>query len=252
VILFLTYHQVCAEAKPAKDREFYTVSRDTLAEHLQSLVTAGIPPLEPSRLASPKPAAGRQCFLSFDDGTADHYELVIPVLKQFNLPAVFFVPTAKLDRPGYLSRAGLRALAAAGHTIGCHSHVHQRMDAMNNHELGAQFQAACRIIQDETGRAPWIFAPPGGYINSAVKTAALQSGMGVIRTMRWGYNRKPDLTQLETIPINGRTGPAQFQRILEGRQPRHLYFAKEVIKAFVPTRVYERLRGSFFGPSGRN
>lgn len=242
MILFLTYHRVCATDAERDPAEVYTVSAEQLAAHLQALEAAGLTPAPPETLLQPDAASVGRCYLSFDDGTSDHAELVLPALRARNWRAVFFVPTAKLDRPGRLSRTQLRQLADAGHTLGCHGHEHRRMDTMRAGEMCEQLDTALRILRESTGAAPWIFAPPAGYLNGALRAAALERGLRVIRTMRWGFNRRPNFTALETVPIYRDTDAAAFAAILAGRQPRGLYAAKETLKALVPIRVYERLR----------
>lgn len=246
MILFLTYHRVCADGMPDSNREFYTVTRTKLAQHLRELVAAGVPPLDAPTVTASVDSSTRRSYLSFDDGTLDHYELVLPLLTEFKLRAVFFVPTAKLDQPGRLTSVQLRELVDAGHTIGCHSHEHKRMDTMTAKEIRQQLNTAKKILREQTGVEPWIFAPPGGYINSTIRNAALECGLRVIRTMRWGFNRQLDLTSLETVPINRYTTDRQFQKILAGRQSRLPYLAKEAAKALVPIRAYERLRALVF------
>ncbi len=250
MILFLTYHKVVAP--PDGDPDFYTVSRDELARQLDALAAAGRSPMDVAALRTPGPPAAPQCFLSFDDGTPDHHQIVFPLLQQRGLRGVFFVPTARLNRSGYLSSAQVRELADAGHTIGCHSHDHQRMDVMSSEEIQRQLKTSQDILRDTIGVEPWIFAPPGGFTNAAVREAALRSGLRVTRTMRWGFNRQPDLTALETIPLNRHTREREFQKILEGRQSRLLYWGKEAAKAMVPARAYERLRGWVIGLAGKH
>ncbi|MDW8309081.1 MAG: polysaccharide deacetylase family protein, partial [Verrucomicrobiales bacterium] len=207
---------------------------------------AGLPPRPPETLRESAGEPAPCCYLSFDDGTRDHLEMVLPALHARNWRAIFFVPTAKLDQPGRLTRAQVRQLAEAGHTIGCHGHEHRRMDTMSPDAMGEQLDTALRILRDVVGGAPWIFAPPGGYLNAALRAAALERGLRVIRTMRWGFNRRLDLTALETVPIHCDTDARAFAAILAGRQPRALYAVKETLKALMPIGVYERLRALAF------
>ena len=244
MILFLTYHKVAAQAED--DADFYTVSHDTLAQQLHALAAAGRSPMDATALQKTGPAGAAQCFVSFDDGTQDHREIVFPLLQQLGLRGVFFVPTARRNQPGYLTSAQLRELADAGQTIGCHSHEHKRLDVMSSEEIHRQLETSRKILRDITGVEPWIFAPVGGFMNAAVRDAALNSGLRVIRTMRWGFNQRPDFATLETIPLNRHTTDREFQNILAGRQSRLLYFGKQAAKALVPARAYERLRGWIF------
>jgi peptidoglycan/xylan/chitin deacetylase (PgdA/CDA1 family) len=245
VILVLTYHKICA-AEAQCDPDFYTVSREALIAQIQATIAAGYHAVTAQELLSGSVTSERNFLLTFDDGTADHYDLVFPVLKTMNLYGVFFVPTAKLNRPGYLNDSQIREMAEAGQTIGFHSHEHRRMDLMTDDEMRQQFRLSRDIIVRLTGAPPLLFAPPGGFINEHLREVALGFGVAVIRTMRWGFNYHDDWTVLETVPLNRHTKERKFKKILEGKQPRLLYIGKQAAKALVPARAYERLRGRLF------
>ncbi len=239
MLLFLTYHKICANASA---QDFYSVSRDRFVKHLDALAAAGLAPQPLSPASAATASTTVRSYLSFDDGTQDHCEVVLPLLKQAGLRAVFFVPTAKLDRPGYLTRAQLRELAETGQTVGCHSHEHKRMDTMRPDEVQRQFELSRKILREVIGTEPWIFAPPGGYMDKRVRAIALETGLRVIRTMRWGYNKRLDLTRLETVSPNRFTTEADFRRVLELRDRRFSYVVKEASKRLLPERTYARLR----------
>ena len=105
------------------------------------------------------------------------------------------MPTAKLDRAGYLTSKLVTELSRAGQTIGLHSHEHRRLDWLGEEDIRVQMQLSHRIIEDLTGEPPVFFAPPGGYMNRRIRDIALETGIRVIRTTRWGYNPNPDLTR---------------------------------------------------------
>ena len=54
--------------------------------------------------------------LSFDDATQDHFEVALPLLKRHGCRAIFFIPTSKLNRTGYMTAEQLRAVSRAGST----------------------------------------------------------------------------------------------------------------------------------------
>jgi peptidoglycan/xylan/chitin deacetylase (PgdA/CDA1 family) len=243
MILCLTYHKIVSSPAEEGDRpDFYSVTATTLAQQIERTLSAGFQPLELDRTPPAMSPADRRFILTFDDGTADHFEIVPDVLRRFDLKGVFFVPTAKLNRPGYLTDDQVRALAGSGHVIGCHSHEHKRLDTLSETEIHHQLRTSCGKLAELTGHPPVLFAPPGGFTNRNLNAAALGQGLRVIRTMKWGFNRTPDFTALETVPINRHTNAGQFERILQGKQPRLLYFGKQAAKALVPAKTYERLR----------
>jgi peptidoglycan/xylan/chitin deacetylase (PgdA/CDA1 family) len=253
VILFLTYHKVSAPGDRA-DEDFYTVPCDVMLAQIQSTAAAGFQPLPINRLLTDAKAPsfpGANYVLSYDDGTLDHYDVVLPALQEAGLRGIFFVPTAKLNKPGHLTNSQVQEIARAGHTIGFHSHEHRRLDRTGDDMLREQFKRSRGILGDLIGETPWLFAPPGGFINEHVREVALGFGVKTIRTMRWGFNHKPDMTYLETVPLNRHTNSNKFANILQGKQPHLLYIGKQAAKAIVPLRAYERIRSWIFN-IGRN
>jgi peptidoglycan/xylan/chitin deacetylase (PgdA/CDA1 family) len=251
MIPVFTYHKVSA-GDAGGGPEFYTVSRGQLARQLDALKFAGRRCVGAEALLEGREVTGENFILSFDDATQDHYDIVFPLLQKRGLHAVFFVPTAKLNQPRRLTDAQVRELACAGQTIGLHSHEHERLDVLDDDELREQFRMSRDIISNLIGGQPWIFAPPGGFLNEHVREVALGFGARAIRTMRWGYNQTLDLTALETIPINRYTDDRKFSRILTSRETPFMYSGKEAVKALIPARAYERLRSLLFDMSGKN
>lgn len=246
--LVLTYHKVLRVADAGSG--FYTISAEQLERHLELLAQSGLLALAPEKLAGLESSAQRACLLTFDDGTADHYEVVLPLLARYDCRAVFFVPSARLDRPGYLTSKQVTEMSRAGQTIGLHSHEHRRLDSLAEEQIRAQMDLSRKIIAGLTGESPLFFAPVGGFINRRLRDIALDSGVRVIRTMQWGYNQKLDLAALQCIPVNRHFTEARFRQVLEfRRRSAMLYAAKEITKKVMPSRTYESLRRMVFGHS---
>ena len=251
MILLFTYHKVSAGAEVG-ERDFYTVTRGQLVQHFQALAATGRQCLAASAMREPNSLPRNNFVLSFDDGTADHFDIVLPLLRERGWRATFFIPTAKLNKPGYVTDDQVRELAKAGHDIGFHSHEHRRLDLATDDQMREQISRSQQIVGNLIGEKPRLFAPPGGFMNEHVREVALGFGAEVIRTMRWGYNETLDLTGLETVPINRHTDAAKFQKILEFRQTRYMYFGKQAMKALIPTRAYEKVRNLLFKLARRN
>src|SRR6266576_2433136 len=133
MILFLTYHKITRDDNA--ERDFYTITSKTLARQLELLEGSGIHPLCPDELLGPRAQKAPSYILSFDDGTQDHHELVLPLLAAHKRKALFFVPTSKLNRPGYLTSHAVAQLGQAGHCIGAHSHEHCRLDRFREEDI---------------------------------------------------------------------------------------------------------------------
>ena len=249
MILVLTYHKVLRGPDP--ESEFYTIQAEQLEHQLELLAQGGFQALAPEELLELKPRSNPTYLLCFDDGTADHYEVVLPLLAHHRCRAVFFTPTAKLDRPGYVTSKQVTELSRAGQTIGAHSHEHRRLDWLGEEDIRVQMQLSHQIIGNLVGAPPVFFAPPGGYFDLRVRDIALESGIRVIRVMRWGYNQVPDLAALQCIPLNRHFTDEEFRRVLEFRRQSALYAAKEITKKVIPSRTYQSLRAGMFSRLGR-
>ena len=244
MILFLTYHKVVRSSE--SEKEFYTTTAEEFERELESLARSDLQPLAPQELLNHKPGLPPAYILSFDDGTEDHQKVVLPLLQGRKRKAIFFVPTAKLNRPGYLQPEAVRELSQAGHAVGLHGHEHRRLDRLTEEEIRVQFELSQNIIGELTGARPVFFAPPGGYSDGRVRELAREAGVQATRTMRWGYNRKPNFTALECIPLNRYLGENQFGQILKFQRKNYLYSAKELGKKLMPLRFYECLRDFLF------
>jgi peptidoglycan/xylan/chitin deacetylase (PgdA/CDA1 family) len=250
-MFFLTYHKVTDATAGEKD-DFYTVTGAQFARQLELLQARGCECLRIDDLLRATTVPENKFVLSFDDGTLDHHQVVFPLLQARRWQGVFFIPTAKLNQPGSLTNDRVQELAAAGHAIGFHSHEHRRLDLLPEEEIRRQIALSQKIVGDIIGARPLLFVPPGGFVDGRIRQAALDSGVRLMRTMRWGYNKKLDLMALETLPINRYTNEKKFARMLDSRRVPLLYAGKEIVKRLVPLPAYERLRRLMFSFSKRD
>lgn len=120
-------------------------------------------------------SAGRHVVITFDDGTADFCEHVVPALVEFELPATLYAATQFIDSGTVfpwgappVSWAGLRDAASTGLvTIGSHTHTHALLDRADPSEIGAELDRSIDLIGQHIGAAPAHFAYPKALPGSA-------------------------------------------------------------------------------------
>ena len=120
------------------------------------------------------PLPAKPVMLTFDDGYADAYTVVLPLLQKYGFVGVFFVTVNKVDTSGYITRDQLRALADAGMDIESHAIDHVSMMTRTLAEQRYQMCTARQFLSQWTGTDVRHFAYPSGDYN-ADSFSALQS-----------------------------------------------------------------------------
>ncbi len=131
---------------------------------------------------------GRYFCLTFDDGFKNWFTNVVPILKELEIPAAFFIPTKyiglDLDQDweqiapfyerswsGYygafefLTWDECRQIAAAGFTIGSHTHSHQRLTNLLPDEARNELLLSKQIIEAQLSHPCRHFCCPWGKVN---------------------------------------------------------------------------------------
>jgi peptidoglycan/xylan/chitin deacetylase (PgdA/CDA1 family) len=101
-LIVLTYHRITEPGtNPFYDPvisatpESFRTQVKWLQDHVQLLTFTELLARVESGLRWREPAV----FLTFDDGYRDNFDVAVPILRAWNVPAMFFIPTAFLDSP---------------------------------------------------------------------------------------------------------------------------------------------------------
>jgi peptidoglycan/xylan/chitin deacetylase (PgdA/CDA1 family) len=108
--------------------------------------------------------------LTFDDGPGPSTPEVLDVLRQYGVPATFFV----IGQNAAAEPELLQRIVADGHAIGDHTWSHPIPSAKagwKTSTLTRQISRTRQVIIDATGREPCLFRPPGGVVKGAEKVA---------------------------------------------------------------------------------
>ncbi len=113
-------------------------------------------------LAGRRPMHGPQFCLSFDDGHPSWIEVVAPVLCELGIPAMFFVVSGTVGRPGGLTWPQLQRLAEAGFGIGSHTRTHRSLAELDDAAAAREIRDSKAELEDRIGRPVRDFAAPYG------------------------------------------------------------------------------------------
>jgi peptidoglycan/xylan/chitin deacetylase (PgdA/CDA1 family) len=209
LLICLVYHKVLLQT----DDSVHSVSHAGFVRQLSLVRKSGLAVVDPQALAS-RADEPSGIVLTFDDATSDHFDIVRPLLAEFGMRAIFYVPTATLDQAGYLTTSQLQTLAGDGHSIGSHSATHPRLTEVPAEQALLEMSGSAAFIEKVLGRRPLHFAPPGGLYNDTVQRLAQRAGYLSFRTMEWGYNRRLDPMRIEVVPMTERLGESFLKRAL--------------------------------------
>ena len=109
----------------------------------------------------------KQIAISFDAawGNDDTQDL-IDILKEYDVPATFFVVGAWVDK----YPESVKALSDAGHQIQNHSNTHPHMPQLSKEQMIDEIESCNKKIENITGVKPTLLRPPyGDYDNALIE-----------------------------------------------------------------------------------
>lgn len=114
-------------------------------------------------LAGRRELTGPMFCLSFDDGHLSWRDVVVPVLRELDVPATFFLTTGLVGQPGNLTWRDCREIAAAGFAFGSHTITHRRLADLGDGDARREITGSRHEIEDQLGAAVLDFAAPYGH-----------------------------------------------------------------------------------------
>lgn len=130
--------------------------------------------------------------LTFDDGPNEGTPALLRQLERLSVRGTFFlVGSQARKRPDLV-----RAIAAAGHELACHSETHRSLAEMDREEIIRELFGPIAAVLEATGRVPRFFRPPGGHLSSEGRRVAAEFGLTPVM---WSANCGP----YEGGPVSG-------------------------------------------------
>jgi len=173
-----------------------------------------------ARLAGHKPVAS----ITFDDFPKNAWTLGGAVLARHGVRGTYYAAGGfcgrTIEGAEYYDESDLRALASAGHEIGCHGFGHQPSPALTDEDLAADATRNREFLRPFlNGDVPQSYAFPFGRVSPRTKrfySARFKSARGTHRGVNIG---RVDLSQLNVVSLesrcwNEKTIEADIQRVM--------------------------------------
>lgn len=222
-VVALIYHRVGQRSPSPVDLapDVFAAQLDAVAERVVDLDTAVASLTGDDRRRHPEPPV----VLTFDDGTADWPDVVLPALVERRLPAVFYVSTDFVERDRSfphdgrpVSWSGLAEMASTGlATIASHTHTHRVLAGTSAHEAGDELDRSVGLIEDRLGRPCRHFAYPKAVAPSPAAEVMVRRRFATAALAGNRVNRPgADLHRLGRHAVTVADDAASFRRTAAG------------------------------------
>ena len=124
--------------------------------------------------------------LTFDDGYADFASVAVPVLQREGFVATDYVVGGFIGRPGYMTAAQVRQVAADGMVIGAHTMHHVDLASDPPSLAWIEISASRALLQQLLQRPVSDFAYPYGDVDGVVEWLTQRAGFSDAMTMNAG------------------------------------------------------------------
>jgi len=211
-IPILEYHMVNDQ-----DKEVYAVPTKEFSEQMAYLKEQGYETI--SLLDFMKAQKGKielpdkPIILTFDDGYADNYTNLLPLLERFNMKATVFMATNYIGLDGYLTWNQLRDMQNRQIEIGSHTANHEPLSSLTEEQVRDELNQSKLLLEWNGIHTVFFFSYPNGIYNeTALKDLAAGNYLGAV-TGDAGLNTfatMPYLLQRVNIP-RPRFGLTEFK-----------------------------------------
>jgi peptidoglycan/xylan/chitin deacetylase (PgdA/CDA1 family) len=209
----LMYHQVTAAA-PASGMN---CPPEVFARHLRLLQRRGVRFCTLSELAQ-RAAAGepRLLALTLDDGYADNYEEMFPLLEQFDAKATIFYATAYDAIRRFDGPAARRMVGSGRVELGSHTLSHVNLTTLDDAAAAREITASKAAVEDLVGEPCRAFAYPFGRFTPrhAELVAAAGYQLAVTTRKRIQAWADTDPLRIPRLSTHGAAGRWQFGLML--------------------------------------
>ena len=166
----LEYHMVKEDAPPKAKP--YVVPPEDFAAQLDYLLAEGYTTITPQDYARAR--KGKQelpekpVILSFDDGYEDNYRVILPMLEERGMKAVFYVVTNDIGLPGYMTWDNLFDMERRGMEIGSHTANHIPLTELPPEKQRDELRLSKLMLEWKGMKTIYSFSYPNGAYDAGI------------------------------------------------------------------------------------
>jgi peptidoglycan/xylan/chitin deacetylase (PgdA/CDA1 family) len=193
------------------------VAPAVLARQLDALDRAGYTPVSGDALVAHVARGAalprKPVLLTFDDGSAGQYASALPLLRRHRFVATFFPMTVVLGKPGWLTRAQVRALDRDGMTIGAHTWDHHPVPDYASADWETQIDRPTEELERLVGHPVRLFAYPFGLWDRAAIPHLWHAGLVAAFQLAGPLDGRHPLWNLRRIIVPEWSGPRLLREL---------------------------------------
>ncbi|MGE0267432.1 MAG: polysaccharide deacetylase family protein [Candidatus Omnitrophota bacterium] len=173
--IILMYHGITEEGlMPPSEREvgadLYDVRVEDFSAQLELIRKKGL------GVKKIEEAGTNDIVITFDDGEFNNFSLAMPLLKQHQFPAYFFVITKRVGRPGYVRMEEIKEMVKQGMIVGSHGMSHEALTNLKDTLLNEELSASKKYLERNLGITINDLSIPRGFCNDKVLDMAYAAG----------------------------------------------------------------------------
>jgi len=187
----LMYHYIRSGVDPSDNLGIQlSVSPEKFRQQLSVLKDAGYQTISLSDFAAGK-YKPKSLVVTFDDGYVDQHDNALPILKELDMKATFFIVRNFIGTNGYMNKTQIDNLLIAGMEVGGHSMSHKNL-------ANLEYEQQTKDIAGSMENFAKVFCYPSGKYSPV--TLDIVSGLGVKAAVTTIYGIATDQSKIYELP----------------------------------------------------
>ncbi len=158
-----------------------------------------------------------RAIITFDDGEMNNYEIALPILKELQLTAIFFIIVKRVGAQGYLGWEEIRKLIQAGMKVGSHGLTHEILTGLTDDQIKQELKASKMTLEANLGVPINDLSVPRGFCNDKIIQMAYAQGYKNVFISERPYHIKSPC--IARVAVKGNWSLRRFQQALMGETP---------------------------------